>query len=82
MMKKADKDENISQVELDRFEEDKAVLFAESGEEIIMPKKILPTDAREGDSLNITISTDSAETDRREKKAREILNEILNISSK
>ncbi len=62
---------------LDRFEENKAVLYSENDEEIILPKKLLPKDAKEGESIVLTLATDQAETKRREAKAKEILNEIL-----
>jgi len=64
-------------VELDHFEDDKAVLFSEDNVEIILPKKILPKEAVEGDTLILTLTTDKAEMARRDKTAKEILNEIL-----
>ena len=65
-------------VELDRFEGDKAVLFGEDNTEIILPKKLLPKEAAEGETLILTLTTEKAETAKREKTAKEILNEILN----
>lgn len=61
---------------LDRFEEGKAVLIGEK-EEIIIPKKIIPKAIQEGDILHLTISSDEAETSKRESTAKELLNEIL-----
>lgn len=74
------KDEtNTFKIELDRFEEDKAVLFTEDSKEIILPKNLVPQKAEAGDVIFLTLTTDEAETRQREKKAKEILNEILNI---
>ena len=62
---------------IDRFENGSAVLIGEHSE-IIVPKKLIPKSAKEGDIVHLTISSDEAETRRREKSAKELLNEILN----
>lgn len=62
---------------LDRFEDGKAVLIGEHAE-VIVPKKIVPKDVSEGDIVHLTLSSDEFETKKREKTAKEILNEILN----
>lgn len=77
---KNNKGATAHRVEFDRIESDKCVLYFEGGEEFFLPKKYLPKEASEGDSLNLTITTDEAETERREKKAKDLLNEILNQS--
>ena len=64
----------------DRIEENKAILIGEKDEEIIVEKKFLPKEAKEGEYLVVTFSTDEAEARRREQTAKEILNEILNPS--
>ena len=61
---------------LDRFEEGKAVLIGEK-EEIVISKKIIPKAIKEGDILHLTISSDEAETKKKELSAKELLNEIL-----
>ena len=61
---------------LDRFEEGKAVLLGEHYE-VIVPKRIVPKQIKEGDVLHLTLSSDEAETRKRELSAKEILNEIL-----
>lgn len=70
----------IINLTFDRMEGSKAVLTSEKDEEIIVDKKLLPKEAIEGEYLVITFATDEAETKRREQKAKDILNEILNIS--
>ena len=62
----------------DRIEGNKAVLTGEKDEEIVIDKKLLPKEALPGEYLVVTIATDEAETKRREQKAKDILNEILN----
>lgn len=63
---------------IDRFENGSAVLIGEHNE-IVVPKKLIPKACKEGDIVHLTISSDEAETSRREKTAKELLNEILNI---
>ena len=62
---------------LDRFENGSAVLIGEQAE-IIVPKKLVPKSVKEGDIVHLTISSDEAETNRRKKSAKDLLNEILN----
>jgi len=62
---------------LDRFEGSKAVLTGDK-QEFVVPKKYIPKSVNEGDVVHITLASDKVETSAREKKAKEILNEILN----
>ena len=62
---------------IDRFENGLAVLIGEHAE-IVVPKKLIPKSSKEGDIVHLTISSDEAETERRQKRAKELLNEILN----
>jgi hypothetical protein len=80
MAKNNPKDTVSEEFVLDRFEEDKAVLILDE-QEIILPKTLLPKEAKEGEALVLTIATNEAETKRREATAKEILNEILNIKN-
>jgi len=61
---------------LDRFEEGKAILVGEHFE-VVMPKKLIPKSCSEGDILHLAITSDEAETKKREQTAKELLNEIL-----
>ena len=61
---------------IDRFEGGKAVLIAERFK-VIVPKKIVPKDCQEGDVIHLTLASHEAETKKREKRAKEILNELL-----
>lgn len=71
----------IIKLTIDRFEGDKAVLIAESGEQIIWPKNKLPEQAREGMVLSFNIqNSEEAEKDKKE-LAKNILNEILNTEN-
>jgi hypothetical protein len=76
-MKKTEKGITHLDVILDRIEEDKAVLQVAGGSDFIIDRKYLPKEAKEGESLVVTFATNQADTYQREKKAREILNEIL-----
>ncbi len=65
---------------IDRFEEDKAVLITDDGREtIIFPKDLLPAGAHEGIALNFNIQSLPEAEEKKRKKAKDILNEILNI---
>ena len=61
---------------LDRIEGSKAVLVG-GRDEIVVPKKILPKQVREGGAVSLTLATDEAEREKREIRAKELLNEIL-----
>jgi len=78
MSKKTEKDILTSEFILDRIEDDNAVLIS-GGNECVMPLSFLPKALKEGDVIQATFSTDEAEKKKREMKAKEILNEILNV---
>ncbi len=62
---------------LDRVEEDNAVLLDEDDQETLIPASLLPKEIADGESVVITVSALEAETREREKKAKDILNEIF-----
>lgn len=62
---------------LDRIEGGEAVLLDEDDKETIIEAELMPTGVSDGDAVVLTISTLEEETIVREKKAKEILNEIL-----
>ncbi|MFA6325494.1 MAG: DUF3006 domain-containing protein [Candidatus Paceibacterota bacterium] len=70
-MKKA-----VLKVVIDRFEGDYAVLRYEK-DEILWPKKQLPTEAHEGGSLVLSAMTDKDAEKERGELAKAILNELL-----
>lgn len=63
---------------IDRFESGKAVLKFRDNQELVLPKRFLPSDCQEGDVLNVELLTQKATTARRENLAKAILKEILN----
>ena len=61
---------------IDRFEGQWAVI--EYGRETFnLPRKMLPSDAREGDLLNINISVDRTETRKREQEITKLADELF-----
>ena len=61
---------------IDRCEGQWAVI--EYGRETFnLPRKMLPTDAREGDLLNINISVDRTETRKREQEITKLADELF-----
>lgn len=66
---------------LDRFEGGKAILIGEH-QKIEIPKRLIPKDVGEGDILHMILASDEWATKDREKKAKELLNEILSGSKK
>ena len=61
---------------IDRFEGQWAVI--EYGRETFnLPRKMLPTDAKEGDLLNINISVDRTETRKREQEITKLADELF-----
>jgi hypothetical protein len=77
-MKSIDKSIQITELSLDRIEGDMAVLLTENDEELVLNRKMLPKEAHEGEVMVLTIATAEAETKRREQRAKDLLNEILN----
>ena len=63
---------------LDRFEENKAVLRTDDGQELTVSKTELPKGAKEGTAFFLLFSESASEEEAREKLAKSILNEILN----
>ena len=62
---------------LDRFENGHAVFVGER-EEVTLPKKIVPKNAKEGTIVHLSISTDELATLEKKKNAKELLNALLN----
>lgn len=62
---------------LDRFEGERGVFGAEKGEEVTIPKKWLPAKVKEGDAFVLSLATEENYREMKEKKARDLLNEIL-----
>jgi len=77
---KSSNDIAIHELTLDRTEGETAVLLDADDEKIELPAMLLPKEVKDGEVLVITVATEKAETKRRETKAKEILNEILNNS--
>jgi len=78
MNKKSEKDIVSMEMILDRLEEENAVLISDK-EQFIVPVKFLPKNISEGEVVNVTFASNEAEKMERENKAKEILNEILNV---
>ncbi|HLA25811.1 MAG TPA: DUF3006 domain-containing protein [Patescibacteria group bacterium] len=68
---------NIIQCAVDRFEGGTAVLLTEAKEEILMPKKHLPEQTREGSVVAVKISRIEEIEKQREQTAKDILNELF-----
>lgn len=62
---------------IDRFEENRAVIMLDDGQEIIWPISELPDGLTEGEAVRIVLYTKEEDRNDREKLAKAILNEIL-----
>ncbi len=62
---------------VDRVEEDKAVLILEDGQKLIIPLKYLADNIKESDVVYLNISLNPAETEFKQKQAKDLLQEIL-----
>ena len=69
--------ENFIKAVIDRFENRKAVLKTDDGQELLWPIKNLPDDVQEGTVVRIVIKTNQTDQEEREKIAKTLLNEIL-----
>lgn len=63
---------------VDRFEGDKAVLILgdDESQAVIWPRSLLPSDARQGDALAVTIEVDAEETADRSREIRRLLSDL------
>lgn len=61
---------------IDRFEGEFAVVEY-NGQTFNLPKKLLPSEAKEGDILNIVVKVDRKATDERQKKIRALSNNLF-----
>lgn len=61
---------------LDRIEGNRAVLILDR-EEIAIPKKYLPADAKGGEQIVMILTNDEALRKQKEERAKKLLNEIL-----
>ena len=62
---------------VDRFEGSNAILVGEHNE-VVVPKKMIPKNVKEGGVVHLTLSSDEAETKKRGDDAKKLLNESLN----
>lgn len=60
---------------IDRFEGDYAVIELKNGTHADMPRSLIPTNAKEGDTLNITV--DAAETAERAKRINTLMDDLF-----
>lgn len=67
-------------ITIDRIEGEIAILKTENNT-INFPTSLLPDNIKEGDILNLIITTDQEKTGQEKQKAKALLNEILNNSS-
>lgn len=51
----------------------------DSGESLLWPKSKLPDNLKEGDVLQISVAKNGEATDDKNKQAKDILNELLNV---
>jgi len=61
---------------IDRFEGEYAVILLKN-EEVVIKKKVLPENVKEGDILNITFKINKTATEKRKKEVKDILNELI-----
>lgn len=62
---------------IDRFENDKAVIVLNDGQQLIWPKAKLADDITAGMSINLCLSEDESGTKENKQLAKDVLNEIL-----
>lgn len=79
-MSKKDKENNLICI-LDRFENSKAVLRFDLSkndqQELVVAKRFLPRDVKEGDVLYLELFSDKKAEQRRRNLAQQVLQEIL-----
>ena len=63
---------------LDRFEGDYAILISKDNK-VNWPKNLLPENLKEGESLYFNIENNEVATKNKKEKAKDLLNEILDV---
>ncbi len=56
---------------IDRLEDEVAVLVVDEAEELLVPRRLLPADAGEGDWLRLRLMVDADETEARRRAVEE-----------
>jgi 5-keto 4-deoxyuronate isomerase len=62
---------------IDRIEEKKIVLIAETGQEVVINQDLISFEIKEGDVLYLNLGKDKKEYQEKEKMAKDLLNQIL-----
>jgi hypothetical protein len=65
---------------IDSISETEAVAATDAGENFVFPAKFLPDGAKKGDILIIDVKTEAQAKKDKEKTAKDILNELLDVS--
>ncbi|MEK7159386.1 MAG: DUF3006 family protein [Patescibacteria group bacterium] len=63
---------------IDRFENDKAVIILNDGQQLIWPKSKLTDDTTAGQAVSLYLSEDESGAENKKQLAKDVLNEILN----
>jgi len=66
----------MAKMVIDRFEGDVAVLEYER-KTYVLPKKLLPSGAKEGDVLEVIIRVNKEETERRKKEINSLMDDVF-----
>ena len=61
---------------IDRFEEDKAVLILSDNQQLIIMRADLPPAVKEGDQIELNFSFSPKQTNRKEKKVKNLLKKL------
>ncbi len=62
---------------IDRIEENKVVMIAETGQEIVINKELISFDIKEGEVLYLDLKKNKKEYEAKENLAKNLLNQIL-----
>ena len=65
---------------IDRLEGKQAVIKLENNQEVFWPALLLPETLTEGSAVQITLTAAASVTEGREALAKDLLNEVLNVS--
>jgi hypothetical protein len=70
----------LVELKVSKFENDKAILLTEDNDTVVWPRRQLPPDIKEGSLIAFSINDQSTKQTDNKELAKDILNELLDVS--
>ena len=70
----------LVELKVAKFENDKVILLTEDNDTVVWPRRQLPSDIKEGSLIAFTINDQAAKQPDNKELAKDILNELLDVT--